>query len=154
MRVSRFCIGLSLVVLLSVTCSRPPAEPTPPSLSLTGSWTGIVGQSMSGTALRLTWVVTQFDGTRATGTATLVKPGPNVPAAGTMNGTFSGSIMMLTYIANPGTVPGFPACTIIGSGSATATDSSITGSLSLTFASCDGSGLESTGSTQLALTRQ
>lgn len=109
---------------------------------------------MSGAALRLTWVVNQFDALRMTGPATLVKPGANVPAAGAMNGTLDGDHLALTYVVTPGTVPGFPTCTILGSGSATASSSSITGNLTLTFASCEGSGLEPTGSTLLVLTRQ
>jgi hypothetical protein len=125
---------------------------TPSSIDLTGTWTGQVGQPMSGSALRVTWAATQA-GTAVTGSATLVKPAVNVPATGTLSGTLNGSQLALAYLAPAGTVQGFPACAITGAGSGAVSGDSITGTLALTFTACAGTGLEPTGSDQIELTR-
>lgn len=152
MRASTFCVAVSVTAVLSATCGQSTPAPSP-TLNVAGTWSGTVGLPMSGTALRLTWVATQA-GTFVTGPATLIKPGANVPGAGTLNATLSGNRLTLTYVLGAGTVLGFDNCTISGSGSATVTDTTMTGDLSLTFASCSGSGLEPTGSPQLALNQQ
>jgi len=93
-------------------------------------------------------------GTTVSGPATLVKPSLNVPAAGTMSGTLIGSQLTLTYSVPAGGVPVFLSCTIAGSGAATATPQTISGSLQTTFTNCLGSGLETPESPQLTLARQ
>jgi len=100
----------------------------------------------------MTWSATQ-NGSSVSGPATLIKPAFNVPATGTLGGTLTGSQLSLTYTVSSGSVPGFAACSIAGSGSATVTNSTVSGSLSTTFVSCTGSGLEPTGSDLLSLTR-
>jgi hypothetical protein len=73
-----------------------------------------------------------------------------------MSGTVSGngSQLALAFLAPPGNVTGFPACTVSGTGTGTInSDSSITGTLALNFTACAGSGLEPTGSDQLELSR-
>src|SRR5262245_57536638 len=127
-------------------------SPTP-ALDLTGVWSGRLGQQQSGSALRVTWTATQ-SGTTVSGPATLVKPSSDVPATGTMSGTLSGSQLTLTYSVPAGAVPVYLSCTITGSGSATATSQTITGSLQTTFTNCLGSGLEAPENPQLTLTRQ
>jgi uncharacterized membrane protein len=107
---------------------------------------------MSGSALRLTWAATQA-GTAVTGLGTLVKPAVNVPATGTLSGTMNGSQLALAYLAPAGSVAGFPSCAISGTGTATVSENSITGTLALNFTACAGSGLEPTGSDLLALSR-
>ena len=123
------------------------------SLNLTGSWSGMVGQPQSGSALRLTWIATQ-SGTTVSGPATVVKPSTDVPATGTMAGTLTGSRLTLTYEVPAGSVPVYLSCTISGSGIATATAQSMVGALQLVFTNCLGSGLETTESPQFTLAKQ
>ena len=130
-------------------------QSTSPSMSpnLNGTWTGMLGEPRSGSSLRVTWAATQSGGTVA-GPATVVKPSTNVPANGTLNGTLSGSQLALTYSVPAGAVPVYLSCAVTGSGTATATDRTISGTLQTTFTSCLGSGLETPESPQLNLTKQ
>jgi hypothetical protein len=107
---------------------------------------------MSQTSLRVTWVASQT-GTTVSGSATLVKPATNIPATGTLTGTLTGSQLSLTYLVPAGSVPGFPGCTVSGTGLASATSSTISGMLSITFGGCAGSGLQPTGNDQLVMTK-
>lgn len=136
---------------MMTACGGSASTPSAP-LNLTGSWSGMVGQSQSGSALRLTWVATQTN-TTVSGPATLVKPSANVPATGTMTGTLTGSQLTLTYQVPAGSVPVYLSCTVSGSGTAAATAQSIAGTLQLGFTNCLGSGLEATESPQFALTK-
>jgi len=113
----------------------------------------MLGQPQSGSALRMTWTASQT-GATVSGPATLVKPALNVPAVGTMTGTLVSSQLMLTYSVPAGGVPVYLSCTIAGSGSATASSQTISGSLQTTFTNCLGSGLDTPESAQLTLTRQ
>ena len=149
-RLNRLLLGL--LALSSASCGGS-TGPSGPALNLAGTWSGLLGESRSGTALRMTWVASQ-NGNNVTGQATLVKPAPNIPATGPLSGTLTGSQLSLTYTVGAGAVPGFPSCSISGNGSATATSSTISGSLAVSFASCAGSGLEPTGSNQISLTKQ
>ena len=145
--------GLAPVLALcTIGCGGSYSAPAP-SINLAGTWSGLVGLPMSGSALRLTWQATQNAAT-ASGSATLLKPAVNVPANGTLSGTLSGDRLTLTYSAPAGSVPGFGACSVAGAGSATVTGTTISGTLDLTFTSCAGTGLDPTGSNQLSLTRQ
>src|SRR5439155_27194905 len=93
-------------------------------------------------------------GSTVSGSATLLKPATSIPATGNLNGTLKGNQLTLAYEVPRGTVPGFASCSISGNGAATVTSSAISGTLTVTFTSCSGSGLEPTGSDQLAMTRQ
>jgi hypothetical protein len=62
--------------------------------------------------------------------------------------------LTLTYSVPSGGVPVYLSCTITGSGSATASNQTISGTLQTTFTNCLGSGLETPDSAQLTLTRQ
>jgi hypothetical protein len=141
------CALLLLLCFAGVAC-----ETSPSSVNLTGTWSGQVGVPMSGSALRVTWVATHA-GTAVTGPGTIVKPAVNVPATGTLSGTLTNSQLALAYLAPPGNVPGFPACEVSGTGTATVDGDTITGTLVLNFTACADSGLEPTGSDQLALSR-
>jgi hypothetical protein len=145
------------IVLIAIAAAAAGAchgstSPSPP-LNLSGAWSGMLGQPLSGSALRVTWIVSQT-GTTVSGPATLVKPVLNLPATGTMSGTLVGSQLTLTYSVPAGVVPVYLSCMITGSGSATASSQTISGSLQTTFTNCLGSGLESPESAQLALTKQ
>ena len=137
---------------ITTGCGGSASSPSS-SLNLTGSWSGMVGQPQSGSALRLTWIATQ-SGTTVSGPATLVKPSTDVPATGTMAGTLTGSRLTLTYEVPAGSVPVYLSCTISGSGTATATAQSMVGALQLVFTNCLGSGLETTESPQFTLAKQ
>lgn len=142
---------LSVLSISSVACGGS-TSPSSMPINLAGTWSGLLGQSGSGTALKMTWSASQ-DGSSVSGPATLIKPAANIPGTGILSGTLTGSQLSLTFAVPTGSVPGFAACSITGSGSATVTNSAISGSLAATFQSCSGSGLEPTGSTQLMLTR-
>ena len=151
MRSFRTVVLIAVAVAIAGAC-RGSTSPSPP-LDLTGAWSGMLGQPLSGSALRMTWSASQT-GATVSGPATLVKPALNVPAAGTMTGTLVGNQLMLTYSVPAGGVPVYLSCTIAGSGSATASSQTISGSLQTTFTNCLGSGLETPESAQLTLTRQ
>ena len=91
----RILIVLSLACLLATlgACDDPPTAP-PPTLDLTGTWSGQVGQPGSTSALRLTWVATH-SGDTVSGIATLVKPAFNVEARGVMTARVTGDRLVL-----------------------------------------------------------
>ena len=143
-------LTLSLLAASAFSCK---SEMSPSPLNLTGTWSGMLGQSGSGSALRVTWAATQT-GMAVSGPATMVKPSLNVPAIGTMGGTLSGSQLTLNYSVPAGAVPVYLSCMVAGTGSAMATSQAISGNLETTFTFCLGSGLERPDSAQLTLTRQ
>jgi len=147
-RLRRF-VAFSVLAATALTCN---GEMSPSPVNLTGTWSGMLGQSGTGSALRVTWIATQT-GMTVSGPATMVKPSLNVPATGTMTGTLSGSQLTLTYAVPAGAVPVYLSCMVTASGSATATSQSISGNLDTTFTFCLGSGLERPDSTQLTLTK-
>jgi hypothetical protein len=149
----RFFVVLFVASLLAtlIACGNSPTTPSAP-LDLTGTWSGQVGQPGSMSALRLTWVATHT-GNVVSGIATLVKPALNVQARGGMTGILNGNQLLLTYAVPPDSIPGFFTCEIAGLGNATASNNSITGAIALMFRSCDGTGLEPPGSTDLRLTK-
>ncbi len=143
-----------VVCALAAGTACDPATTSPSAgPNLTGTWSGLLGEPMSMTALRVSWQASQ-SGSDVTGPATLVKPASNIPANGTLSATLSGSSLSLRYEAHGGTVSGFPLCSMSGLGSATVSGSTISGTLALTFTACQGTGLQPPGSNQLALTRQ
>ena len=146
-------IRLVVALLLTLPSCGGSSTAPPDALNLSGSWTGLVGQPMSGGALRLTWQVSQAN-LSLTGSASLVKPAAGAPANGTITGTVNGDRLTLAFSAPAGSVQGFPSCAVSGSGSATVTGTTMAGTLDLTFASCNGTGLEPTGSNQLSLSKQ
>jgi hypothetical protein len=132
-------------------CGNSSTAPSAP-LDLTGTWSGQLGQPGSTSELRLTWVATHT-GNVVSGIATMVRPAFNVQARGVMTGIFNGDRLFVTYAVPPDSIQGFPTCEFAGLGNATATNNSITGTLSLTFRSCAGTGLEPPGSNALSLTK-
>lgn len=92
-------------------------------------------------------------GNVVSGVATLVKPAFNVQARGAMTGILDGDRLLLTYAVPPDSIQGFSRCEIAGLGNATATNTSIMGTLGLMFTSCAGTGLEPPASNDLRLTR-
>lgn len=129
---------------------------SPTAIDLRGTWTGMLGAQGSGSALRLTWVANQ-SGNLATGPMTIVKPVPNVPATGPLGGVISsGDRVLLSYAVAVGSVSGLPSCSILGTGNGVVSGSTITGTMTLTFTSCDGanSGLAPPTTNDLSLTKQ
>jgi hypothetical protein len=142
------CVAGLVAALNACGSSTAPS----PQLDLTGTWSGQLGQPGSTTALRLTWDATQT-GNVVSGVATLVKPAVNVQARGVMTGILNGDRLFLTYVVPPDSIQGFLSCEITGLGNATATSTSITGTLGLMFRSCAGTGLESPGTNDLRFTK-
>ena len=143
---------LWLCVLATGACGDSTA-PSPPLINITGTWVGMIGEPRSMNGLRMTWAAAQ-NGNTVSGIASVVKPVDNIPAAGILSGTMSINQMSLRFTVPSGSVQGFPSCSVSGAGSAVATDQTISGTLTLAFASCAGTGLQATGSDQLTLTRQ
>ena len=55
-----FARAVLLTALLAcAACDDDSTSPSEPPPDLTGSWTGQIGSSMSGTAVRFTWTATQ-----------------------------------------------------------------------------------------------
>ena len=61
--------------------------------------------------------------------------------------------LSLNYTVPAGSVPGFANCLITGTGGAGVTNTTITGSVTVTAASCEGAGHPTTGIQPLSLTR-
>ena len=124
-----------------------PWSVSPEPATVIGTWTGSLGTPGSGSELRVTWVVSPswagYDGP-----FTIVKPAPNVPATGILAATLERRVFMFGYFVPAGSVNGFPNCSIsgMGQGRLSLSGSTITGTLQLTFTSCDGasSGLQGT----------
>jgi hypothetical protein len=107
---------VTLIGLLIAGCGGAPAMPTEP-VSLTGSWSGVIGQgSGGGRALRVTWTATQT-GNTATGPVSVLTSPPvtDVIFSGVMTGTISGTQVSLTLSSQP--LPG-SECSLTGTGSA------------------------------------
>jgi len=79
---------------------------------------------------------------------------PPLTFAGTLDGMATGTQISLTYTAPAGSVPGFPACSAFGSGSAAIGQDTMTGHLDVTFVSCDDAGLQTPANDSLTLTKQ
>ena len=144
--------SLLLLALLAAACSESTA-PSQPLINITGTWVGMIGEPRSMNGLRVTWAAAQ-NGNTVSGIASVVKPIDNLPAAGILSGTMSVNQMSLRFTAPAGSVQGFSSCSVTGAGSAVATDQTISGTLTLVFTSCSGTGLQATGSDQLTLTKQ
>jgi hypothetical protein len=97
--------------------------------------------------------VATHTGNVVSGIATMVKPSFNVQARGVMTGIIEGERLILTYAVPSDSIQGFSRCEIAGIGNATATNTSMTGTLPLMFTSCAGTGLEPPGSNELRLTK-
>ena len=141
--------ALSLVVAINLSGGCSPSSPSP--VNLTGTWSGTLGPSMSGTALRMVWTVTQ-NGTSVSGPVTLSKPNEIAEFPGTLSGTLNGSSLSLSYAVPAGSVPGFASCAISGTGSAGAGTVAISGTLNVTYSSCSGF-VQSSGSQPLSLAK-
>lgn len=133
-------------------CGGDSTTPSEPPANVAGTWTGQLGTSASGTALRLTWTATQ-SGSTATGPARLVKPSVGTEIPGTLSATINGTQAGLSFSAPPGSVPTLPACTASGTGSGTVGGNSILGTFSLTATACDSIGVENATSGALLMTR-
>ena len=142
---------LLVLGLLLCACDDAPTGPTV-APSITGNWQGLLGQSMSGTALRMTWQASRT-GDSVAGPATIFKPSLSVVGSGTLEGTLTGNQLTLRLSVPTGNVPGFPACAVTGTGSATVSGNSLSGTLATNFSSCTGTGLEPPTSNQLSMTR-
>jgi hypothetical protein len=125
--------------------------PTEP-VNLTGTWSGVIGQgSGGGRALRVTWTATQT-GTTATGPVSVLTSPPvtDVTFSGAMTGTISGTQVSLTLSGQPLAAS---ACSLTGSGTASAASGNLAGSLDVHFSSSCGA-LEPPANDGFALAKQ
>jgi hypothetical protein len=126
------------------------------TLSLTGTWSGIVGPgSGGGRALRLTWTAAQSGGSVSGPATLLTSPAvTDITISGILTASLAGSQLTLTFTAPAGGVQGSAACSVSGSGSAVVANSTISGSLDVLFMSCEALGLQPPANDQLSLTKQ
>jgi hypothetical protein len=144
-----------LFLIMAVVCAACGDSGTPPSeppADLSGAWTGQIGTSMSGTAVRLTWTAAQ-SGSTASGPASLVKPAVGTEIPGTLTATISGNRASLSFSATAGSVPTVPACAASGTGSGTFGGNSVFGTLTLTATGCSSIGIENAPGAALLMTR-
>jgi hypothetical protein len=141
---------VSLISMLVASCGGAAMMPSP-TVNLSGTWSGVIGQgSGGGHALRVTWTATQ-DGSAASGPASVLTSPPvtDVIFAGILTGRISGSQVSLTLSAQP--LPGSD-CSLSGTGSVTVATGALSGSLDVHFTSCGV--LEPPSTNQLVLTKQ
>jgi hypothetical protein len=141
-----------IILVMCAGCGDSGTSPSKPPADLTGSWTGQIGSSMSGTALRLTWTATQA-GSTATGAASLEKPAVGTQVPGTLTATIDENRAGLSFSAPAGSVPTLPGCAVSGTGSGTMVGNSLSGTFSLTAAGCASIGIESASSAAMLLIR-
>jgi hypothetical protein len=151
---NRFALGvLALALVAIVGCgsssssspTAPSAAPAATTLNLAGTWSGnirVAGES-DATAIR-SWTLAQT-GSSLTGPVVVIADEDNgvpVTVTGTMSGTLSGSqIAQATFTIPVGAIPDpeLGACGFSGTGTLTASASSISGPLTMTFpAACVG----------------
>ena len=136
MRVPRLAVVI-LVLAVAIGCGGNDNSPTGPSASasFSGTWTGTIGS-----ATQVRWTATQSGGSVA-GPVVLTSPVTNIVVTGVLTAAISGTtVSSLVLTVPPGGVAGFPNCSIAGSGSGTAnaTASSISGTMTQTFTGCQG----------------
>lgn len=139
-------------LLVCTACGDDSMSPSEPPADLTGTWTGQIGTSMSGTAVRFTWTATQ-SGSTASGPARLVKPAVGTEIPGTISATINENQAGLSLSAPAGSVPTLPACTASGSGSGTIGGNTFAGTFTLTATGCASIGIENVSGAALLMTR-
>ena len=133
-------------------CGDSGTSPSEPPADLTGSWTGQIGSSTSGTAIRITWTATQ-SGSTASGAARLVKPAVGTEVPGTLTATIDGNRASLSFSAPAGSVPTLPACTSSGTGSGIFGGNSMSGSFTLAATGCASIGIDNASGAAMVMTR-
>ena len=142
---------LALVLGINFSCGCSPTRPSP--MNMTGIWSGTLGPATSGTSVRLVWNATQSF-SDVSGPVTISKPVDNLNFAGTLSGTLNAQNLSLTFTVPAGSVPGFADCRITGTGAGAASNSVITGTITVTATSCEGFTGHPTGTQSLSLTKQ
>jgi hypothetical protein len=141
---------VSLSLVAAASCGRSSAAPSP-SLNLTGTWTGVIGQGAGAdNALHVTWAATQ-NGNMLSGPAA-VSTSPTITDTsffGIMTGTVAGSQVSLALTAQS---PAAVECFVSGTGTADAGAGAITGDLTVTYRSCGN--LQPPANGHLTLTKQ
>ena len=128
---------LAILLGLAVTgCTSSSTLSTPSqSSNLSGTWIGNL--TVQGTAVRMTWTLTQADATNVNGPVTLALASGTVLMNGFLTGTLSGSNLTYTISVGPGGIPTQPTCVgqvagtmaaTIGAVSTLAGTSAVTGS--------------------------
>jgi hypothetical protein len=141
-----------IVLVICAACGDSDTSPSEPPADLTGSWTGQIGSSTSGTPLRLTWTATQA-GSTASGAARLVNPAVGTEVPGTLTASIAGNRAGLSFSAPAGNVATLPACAVSGTGSGTIGANFISGTFSLTATGCAGIGIENVSGAAMVMSR-
>jgi hypothetical protein len=143
---------LLIALMVCAACGGDSTSPSEPPADLTGMWTGQIGTTATGNAVRFTWTATQ-SGNTASGPTRLVKPAVGTELPGTFTATINGNQAVLTLSAPPGGVPALPACAASGTGGGTVGGNSLAGTFSLAATGCAGIGIENAPGAALLMTR-
>jgi hypothetical protein len=130
---------LGVLFVSTLACGGTNTGPSePPPLNLAGTWSGTLRQpgSQGGTGITVIWVASQT-GNRVSGPETVSEP-RRPTYMGTLAGTISGTELTLTETVPQGNIPGFPLCSISGTGPFTASSNAISGTITAAFRSCEG----------------
>lgn len=134
---------LGLCLIATVACDGKfsndgggsPTAPTT-SFNLAGLWTGTVGEEGESDPAQVTWTASH-NGNSATGplTITFTDTDNGIPYTfrGMLAGTISGSQLALTVSLPAGTFPEVPGCSMAGSGTTTASNTTISADITVTF---------------------
>ena len=119
----------------SNTAPSQTSQPAP--LNLAGTWSGTMRQpgSQGGSTITVVWVVTQT-GSRVSIAETVSEPRRST-YNGSLSGTLAGDQLSLTETVPQGNIPGFAQCSISGSGTLSASRTSISGTITAAFSSCE-----------------
>ena len=130
---------LAVLLGLGVTGCTSSSTPSTPSqsINLTGTWTGNL--TVQGTAVRMTWTLTQADATNVNGPVTVGLASGTVLMNGFLTGTLSGPSLTYTISVGPGGIPTQPTCVGQVAGTMTATIgvvSTLAGTSAVTGSNC------------------
>jgi hypothetical protein len=134
----RALVLAALLGLVTMGCTSSSTLSTPTQgINLTGTWSGNL--TVQGTAVRMTWTLTQADATNVTGPVTLALSSGTVLMNGFLTGTLSGTTLTYTISVGPGGIPTQPTCAGQVAGTMAATigvASTMTGTSAVTGSNC------------------
>src|SRR5262245_8374452 len=130
-------LGALVVVVSMIGCGGSNAAPDPPILALAGVWSGTarIPGSQGGLAIPVSWTTTQ-SGNAVSGLMMISNPRRATYTA-TLAGTINGSDVTLTETVTKGSIPDYPTCSILGTGVLSASTTSIVGSITAKYSSCE-----------------
>ncbi len=132
--------SMIVLAMAMAACGHSSTAPSSPMASAAGLWLGTVGTpSVEGRPLGILWEATE-DGNTVSGIARFYN-GPlstdQIVFVGALSGSRNGNELSLTYTATQGTVLA-GSCALTGIGTATLSEGTLTGTLSVNVGTCEG----------------